>query len=94
MTIKKSATKTFQKLTEAYGDETLSRAHVFERYKRFSGERVSVEDNGPAGFPRTFDDGPRNFEPWSSNEDDTWACSPCPNYHTTPMGGHLSSRQI
>ncbi|GFT40283.1 hypothetical protein TNCV_627741 [Trichonephila clavipes] len=42
--LKKSATKTFQILTEAYGDETLSRAHVFERHKRFSGGRVSVED--------------------------------------------------
>ncbi|GFT38952.1 hypothetical protein TNCV_388171 [Trichonephila clavipes] len=41
---KKSATKTFQILTEAYGDETLSSAHVFEWHKRFSGGRVCVED--------------------------------------------------
>ncbi|GFW48425.1 hypothetical protein TNCV_1109851 [Trichonephila clavipes] len=33
--VKKSATKTFQILTEAYEEETLSRAHVFEWHKRF-----------------------------------------------------------
>ncbi|GFU76966.1 uncharacterized protein TNCV_4521221 [Trichonephila clavipes] len=32
-------------------EETLSRAHVFEWYKRFSGGRVSVEDDEPAGRP-------------------------------------------
>ncbi|GFX68799.1 hypothetical protein TNCV_4070431 [Trichonephila clavipes] len=37
------ATKTFQISTEAYGSETLSRAHVLEWYKSFSEERVSVE---------------------------------------------------
>ncbi|GFU42743.1 transposable element Tcb2 transposase [Trichonephila clavipes] len=42
----KSATKTFQILTEAYGDETLSRAHVFEW---FSGGRDNVEVDDPAG---------------------------------------------
>ncbi|GFV10826.1 putative transposable element [Trichonephila clavipes] len=48
---KKSATKTFQILTKAYGDQTLSRTHVFQWYKRFSGGRVSVEDDKPAGRP-------------------------------------------
>ncbi|GFY00350.1 hypothetical protein TNCV_1663891 [Trichonephila clavipes] len=48
---KKSAKKTFQMLTKAYGDETLSRAHVFEWYKRFSGGRVRVEDDEPPGGP-------------------------------------------
>ncbi|GFU68014.1 hypothetical protein TNCV_2823571 [Trichonephila clavipes] len=33
---KKLATKTFQILADAYGDETLPRAYVFEWYKRFS----------------------------------------------------------
>ncbi|GFX25081.1 hypothetical protein TNCV_2752561 [Trichonephila clavipes] len=46
---KKSATKKFQMLTEAYEDDILSRAHVFEWYKWFSGERVNVEDDEPAG---------------------------------------------
>ncbi|GFX52523.1 hypothetical protein TNCV_4325391 [Trichonephila clavipes] len=50
--LKKSASKIFQILTEAYREETLPCAHVFEWYKRFSGERVSVEDDEPAGRPR------------------------------------------
>ncbi|GFW86696.1 hypothetical protein TNCV_4334801 [Trichonephila clavipes] len=49
--LKKSATKTFQILTEAYRNETLFREHVFEWYKKFSGGRVSVEDYKPAGHP-------------------------------------------
>ncbi|GFU56533.1 uncharacterized protein TNCV_2773141 [Trichonephila clavipes] len=51
--LKKSTSETFQILTEAYGDETLSSTHVFEWYKMFSGERVSVGDDDPAGHPRT-----------------------------------------
>ncbi|GFY24183.1 hypothetical protein TNCV_1012361 [Trichonephila clavipes] len=50
--LKKSATKTFQILTETYGDETLSRVDVFEWYKRFPKGRISVEDDEPAGRPR------------------------------------------
>ncbi|GFV38062.1 hypothetical protein TNCV_872691 [Trichonephila clavipes] len=49
--LKKSATKTFKTLTEAYGDKTLSRAHVFERHKWFSGGRDTVEDDELAGHP-------------------------------------------
>ncbi|GFY02494.1 uncharacterized protein TNCV_3503751 [Trichonephila clavipes] len=45
---KKSATKTFQILTEAYGYETLSPAHVFEWHEKFSVGRVSVEDDETA----------------------------------------------
>ncbi|GFY35220.1 hypothetical protein TNCV_5045941 [Trichonephila clavipes] len=33
-------------------------------------------------YTRAFGDGPRNFEPWSSDEDDTRAGTPSPNYHT------------
>ncbi|GFV92314.1 hypothetical protein TNCV_3949241 [Trichonephila clavipes] len=53
--LKKSPTKVHlvQILTEAYGDETLSRVQVFEWCKRFSGERVSGEDEEPAGPPRS-----------------------------------------
>ncbi|GFX34960.1 hypothetical protein TNCV_2329001 [Trichonephila clavipes] len=35
----------------AYGDETLSRAHVFEWYHMFSGEIDSAENDEPAGRP-------------------------------------------
>ncbi|GFW36669.1 hypothetical protein TNCV_1956691 [Trichonephila clavipes] len=34
--------------------------------------------------------GPHNFESWSSNEEDTLAGTPSPNFHTRPMGGRLS----
>lgn len=50
---KKSATERFQVLTEAYGDETLSRARVFEWHKRSSGGRDSVEDDERAGCPKS-----------------------------------------
>ncbi|GFU70413.1 hypothetical protein TNCV_3442301 [Trichonephila clavipes] len=43
--LKKSATKTFRILTEAYGGETLFCAHVFEGHKRFLGGRDSVGDS-------------------------------------------------
>ncbi|GBL85747.1 hypothetical protein AVEN_193192-1 [Araneus ventricosus] len=36
-----------------------------------------------------FCDGPRNFEPWSDNEDDTSAGTPSPNFHATPTEGRL-----
>ncbi|GFY34134.1 hypothetical protein TNCV_2504371 [Trichonephila clavipes] len=34
-------------------------------------------------YTRAFGNGPRNFEPWSSDVDDTLAGTPSPNYHTT-----------
>ncbi|GFS67248.1 hypothetical protein TNCV_2902561 [Trichonephila clavipes] len=46
---KKSATKTFEILTEVYGDKALSRARVFQWYKRFSRRRASIEDDEPTG---------------------------------------------
>ncbi|GFY18712.1 uncharacterized protein TNCV_2399341 [Trichonephila clavipes] len=42
-------------------------------------------------YSRAFGEGSRNFEPRSSDEDDTRAGTPSPNYHTTPTGGRLSS---
>ncbi|GFW09124.1 hypothetical protein TNCV_315351 [Trichonephila clavipes] len=45
-------------------------------------------------YTRAFGDGPRNFEPWSGDVDDTSADILSPNYHTTPSGGRFSSRQI
>ncbi|GBO34291.1 hypothetical protein AVEN_32896-1 [Araneus ventricosus] len=38
-----------------------------------------------------FWDGPRNFEPWSDDEDDTRAGTPSPNFHTTPTEGCLAT---
>ncbi|GFV19874.1 uncharacterized protein TNCV_481001 [Trichonephila clavipes] len=35
-------------------------------------------------YTRAFDDEPRNFKLWSSDEDETGASTPSPNYHTTP----------
>ncbi|GFX39610.1 hypothetical protein TNCV_2103541 [Trichonephila clavipes] len=56
--------------------------------------RLLSMEMGPLCCVRAFGDGPRNFEPWSSDEDDTRVGTPSPNYHTSPMGGRLSSRQI
>jgi hypothetical protein len=47
---KKSAMETFQLLTEAYGEECMSCAHVSEWHKRFLEGRESVEDDD---HPRT-----------------------------------------
>ncbi|GFV08920.1 hypothetical protein TNCV_3821631 [Trichonephila clavipes] len=44
--LKKSTTKTFQKLTGAYGDETLSAISGFQ------GKKGSADDDEPAGRPR------------------------------------------
>ncbi|GFV18483.1 hypothetical protein TNCV_4469191 [Trichonephila clavipes] len=44
----------------------------------------------PNSNERAFANGPRYFEPWSSDEDDTFAGNPSPNFRTTPMGGRLS----
>ncbi|GFU48897.1 hypothetical protein TNCV_3209011 [Trichonephila clavipes] len=41
-------------------------------------------------FSRAFGDGPRNFEPWSSEKDLLELEVPSPNFHITPTGGYLS----
>ena len=51
--LKKSATETFQLLTEAYGEDYMSRARVFEWHKRFSEGRESVKDDDRPCRPRT-----------------------------------------
>ena len=53
MKLKKSATETFQLLTEAYGEDCMSRARVFEWHKQFSEGRESVKDDDRPGRPRT-----------------------------------------
>jgi len=50
--LKKSATETFQLLTEAYGEDCMFHARVFEWHKRFSKGRESVKDDRP-GRPCT-----------------------------------------
>ncbi|GFW31585.1 hypothetical protein TNCV_4420181 [Trichonephila clavipes] len=45
-------------------------------------------------YTRAFGDGPRNFEPWSSDVNEPELAPLSPNYHTTPTGGRFSSRQI
>ncbi|GFS91918.1 hypothetical protein TNCV_1930971 [Trichonephila clavipes] len=45
--------KTFKILTDAYEDETLSSAHVFEWYKWSSRGRISVEEDEPAERTRS-----------------------------------------
>ncbi|GFU62267.1 hypothetical protein TNCV_4859781 [Trichonephila clavipes] len=56
--------------------------------------RAPGHPQAPNGYSRAFGDGPHNFESWSSDEDDIKAGTSSPNYHTTPTGGRLSSRQI
>jgi hypothetical protein len=43
--LKKTATKTFTFLTEASGEYSLSRAHVFELHKKFSEVREHAKDD-------------------------------------------------
>jgi hypothetical protein len=42
---KKTATETYQLLREVHGEDTLSRARVFEWHRRFLGGREDVEDD-------------------------------------------------
>ena len=51
--LRKSMIETFHLLTEAYGDDCLSRTRVFEWHKRFSEGRTSVNDDDRLGRPRT-----------------------------------------
>ncbi|GFW08657.1 hypothetical protein TNCV_2776781 [Trichonephila clavipes] len=41
-------------------------------------------------YSRVFGDGPRNFEPWPSDGDDTGAGTTSANFHSRPEGGRLS----
>ena len=49
MKLNKSATETFDSLTEAYGDATLSRTMVFKWHKAFKEGRENVEDDPRSG---------------------------------------------
>ncbi|XP_026811283.1 histone-lysine N-methyltransferase SETMAR-like [Rhopalosiphum maidis] len=48
-----SATETFQKLQQAFGDSVLSRAQIFRWFKAFSEGRETIEDEPPSGRPST-----------------------------------------
>ncbi|GFX62742.1 hypothetical protein TNCV_3350681 [Trichonephila clavipes] len=39
---------------------------------------------------KAIGDGPRNFEPWSREEDGYLSCTSCPNFHITPWEGSES----
>ena len=45
--------ETFQLLTEAYGEDCMSRARLFEWHERFSEGRESLKDDDHPGRPRT-----------------------------------------
>ena len=64
--LKKSVMETFQLLTEAYGEDGMSRAHVFEWHKWFSEGRESLKDDGCPGRPCTAvtDDNIKKCEMW------------------------------
>jgi predicted transcriptional regulator len=52
--LKKTDTKTYQLLREVYGEDTLSRARVFEWHRRLLGGREDVEDDERLGRPVTM----------------------------------------
>ncbi|GFY09673.1 hypothetical protein TNCV_381671 [Trichonephila clavipes] len=47
-------------------------------------DRATIDLLKDVCYTRAFGNGPRNFEPWSSDVDDTRADTPSPNYHTSP----------
>ncbi|GFX43394.1 protein GVQW3 [Trichonephila clavipes] len=49
----KTATETYNLLKEVYGSQCLSRARVFEWFKRFKDGRQDVEDDSQPGRPST-----------------------------------------
>ncbi|GFX00422.1 protein GVQW3 [Trichonephila clavipes] len=51
--LEKTSTETYNLLKEVYGSESLSRARVFEWFKRFKDGRQDVEDDSRPGHPST-----------------------------------------
>ncbi|XP_036620520.1 protein GVQW3-like [Trichosurus vulpecula] len=51
--LNKSASETLEMLKEAYGDEVMSRARVFDWHKRFKEGRDDVHDDARSGRPIT-----------------------------------------
>jgi hypothetical protein len=51
--LKKTATEMYELLREVYGEDTVSRARVWERHRRFLGGREDVKDDEQHGHPVT-----------------------------------------
>jgi len=49
----KSFTETVQMLTQAFGDESMSKTRIYEWYNRFKKGRTSIEDDERSGRPTT-----------------------------------------
>ncbi|GFV85943.1 hypothetical protein TNCV_203231 [Trichonephila clavipes] len=50
----------------------------------------STTKDPSCSYTRDFGGGPSKFHPQSSDEDDTCAGTPSPNFHTIPSAGRLS----
>ncbi|GFV86672.1 hypothetical protein TNCV_4185251 [Trichonephila clavipes] len=57
----------------------------------FAPTPLGHEDNLEVSYMRAFGDGLRNFEPWPSDENDSRAGTPSPNYHTNGRMFQLST---
>ncbi|GFW93748.1 hypothetical protein TNCV_4542751 [Trichonephila clavipes] len=68
-----------------YWEVILQRKSWFQEKVRYK-EKFAIQS-----YMRAFGDGPRNFEPWSSDVDDTSAGTPSPNYHTNGRTSQLST---
>ena len=64
--LNKIASECFQTLTEVYGKECMSRAHVFEWHKRFCEDWTDVEDDKHSECPSTL----KNGKKYSKSEKD------------------------
>ncbi|GFS69207.1 protein GVQW3 [Trichonephila clavipes] len=49
----KTRTETYEMMKTAFGDETMSRARVFEWFRRFKEDRQSVNSDPRSGCPST-----------------------------------------
>ncbi|GFW19161.1 FLJ37770-like protein [Trichonephila clavipes] len=66
--------------------------HCFQQWK-IRMERCRDREGCTLKLRKTANsDGPRNFDPWSSDENDTLADNPSPNNRITSTGGHFSFR--
>ncbi|GFY07622.1 hypothetical protein TNCV_4094921 [Trichonephila clavipes] len=57
---------------------------IWPRCPKEYGLSQPLFDACEGGYTRAFGNGPRYFEPWSSDVDDTSGVTSSPNYHTTP----------
>ncbi|GFV42674.1 alpha-2 adrenergic receptor [Trichonephila clavipes] len=64
---------------------------LIEIYSRQVCQTAAILQLSQCCYTRALGEGPRNFEPWSSNVDDTGAGTPSPNYHTNGRTFQLST---